>query len=552
MELIEGFYIGISKKLQNYLFWIMRYIMSNLEVLNSPEFKLFVNKAFSGDESSFRFFDTMPIGISIATDITCKEIRHNPKAARFRRIEAWSNHSYSSSEIPDMKMLRNGQELLPNQMPIQRAAWFGEQIENEEIEFVWKDGVRKFGLWIACPVRDDNGVIIGAFAICEDITALRLEEEKLKATENRFQKYLENMLECFAVLRVERDDKGQIIEFRSEYINESGCREHKITKEENIGRGMRELFPSCDESGLFGMYCHVIGTGEPLEIESFYLSNKKAPNTSEVYDIKVIKLDNERVTVSWRNITEKKKLENEIGRLDRLNIVGEMAASIGHEIRNPLTTVRGYLQLFGQKDKYAEHKEQFKTMIEELDRANLIITEFLSLAKNKVVNFEHADLNETIHTLLPLLQADALHRGNEIKIELGDIPKLDLDEKEIRQLLMNLVRNAEEAMLSNGTIVIKTGLDEGQVFLSVQDSGHGIPKDILDKLGTPFLTTKDNGTGLGLPVCYRIAERHNAKIEVKTGFYGTTFFVKFNKPVNEEGTKGTGTLSQLQSINHTF
>jgi signal transduction histidine kinase len=342
------------------------------------------------------------------------------------------------------------------------------------------------------------------------------------------------MLECFAVFRAVRDDKGQIIEFRSEYINESGRQDRNIIKDEYIEKSMQELFQDCVESGLYKRCCRVVETGDPIELSSFYYSNAKQPTTIEVYEGRIIKLDNERVTLFGRNITDKKKLENEIARLDRLNIVGEMAASIGHEIRNPLTTVRGYLQMFGMKDKYAEHKEQFNTMIEELDRANLIITEFLSLAKNKVINFQHANMNEIIHALLPLLQADALHRGKEIKVELGDIPALDLDKKEIRQLLMNLVRNAEEAMLTNGTIIIKTGLDNGQVVLSVQDSGHGIPKDFLDKLGTPFFTTKDTGTGLGLPVCYRIAERHHAKIEVKTGKKGTTFFVKFNNPIMKE------------------
>ncbi|TWH51564.1 ATP-binding protein [Sporomusa sp. KB1] len=509
--------------------------MSNFEILNSPEFKIFVNKTFAGDESSYRFFDMMPIGLSITTDISCKEIRHNPKAASFLRIDNWSILSHSALNVTYLKLLRDGRELLPEEMPIQRATWLGEEIKSEELEFVWNDGVRKFGLWSARPIRDENGVIVGALAVCEDITARRLlEEEKLKATQNRYLKYLENMLECFAVFLVECDEKGQIVEFRSEYINESGCRDRNITKEEHIGRSMHELYPNSVESGLFKMCCCVVETGEPIELDSFYISNVKEPNTIEVYEGRIIKLDNERITLSGRNITEKKILENEIGRLDRLNIVGEMAASIGHEIRNPLTTVRGYLQMFGMKEKYAEHKEQFNTMIEELDRANLIITEFLSLAKNKVVDFQRANLNEIINTLLPLLQAEALHRGNELRIELGDIPELELDKKEMRQLLMNLVRNAEEALLSNGTIVIKTGLDEGNVFLSVQDSGHGISKDILDKLGTPFLTTKDNGTGLGLPVCYRIAERHKAKIKVKTGVNGTTFFVKFNNPATRE------------------
>jgi len=508
--------------------------MSNLEMLKSPEFKIFVSKTFSGDKSSYRFFDMMPIGLSITTDNSCKEIRHNPKAAKFLRINDWSILSHSALNITNLKILRNGQELLPEEMPIQRALWLGEEIDSEELEFVWSDGVRKFALWSTRPIRDEIGVIVGALAVCEDITEHRLlEEEKLKETENRYLKYLENMLECFAVFRVLRNEKGQIVEFIAEYMNEAGRQDRNITKNEYIGRSMHELFPDYIESGLFKRCCRVIETGETIELDSFCYSNVKSPNTIEVYEGRIIKLDNERVTLSGRNITEKKKLENEIGRLDRLNIVGEMAASIGHEIRNPLTTVRGYLQMFGMKNKYAEHKEQISTMIEELDRANLIITEFLSLAKNKVINFQHANLNEIIHALLPLLQADALHRGKEIKVELGDIPSLALDKKEIRQLLMNLVRNAEEAMLSNGTIVIKTGLDDGQVFLSVKDSGQGIPKDIIDKLGTPFFTTKDSGTGLGLPVCYRIAERHNAKIEIKTGPNGTTFFVKF-KPIDND------------------
>lgn len=109
-----------------------------------------------------------------------------------------------------------------------------------------------------------------------------------------------------------------------------------------------------------------------------------------------------------------------------------------------------------------------------------------------------------------------------------------MDSKEIRQLLMNLVSNAEEAMVSNGKAIIKTDVKKGEVILSVQDSGHGIAKDVLDKLGTPFLTTKENGTGLGLPVCYRIAERHKAKIEIETGSAGTTFYIKFKQPATNK------------------
>lgn len=230
------------------------------------------------------------------------------------------------------------------------------------------------------------------------------------------------------------------------------------------------------------------------------------------------------------DITEQKNFQIEVGRLDRLNLVGEMAASIGHEIRNPMTTIRGFLQILRENQDYVREVEYFDLMIEELDRANSIITEFLSLAKNKVVEMNPRDLNSIISKLLPLIQAKAMSRNQSIKLDMHDLPNLLLDQKEIRQLILNLVNNGMEAMDSVGNVTIRTVVDKGDVVLSVQDQGEGIEHELLDKLGTPFLTTKDHGTGLGLPVCYRIAVRHNAKIDLETSSNGTTFYVRFPIP----------------------
>lgn len=230
------------------------------------------------------------------------------------------------------------------------------------------------------------------------------------------------------------------------------------------------------------------------------------------------------------DITDKKQLEMERARFDRLSIVGEMAAGIGHEVRNPMTTVRGYLQLFQRKDDFSKYNEQLNTMIEELDRANTIITDFLSLAKDKAIQMKHGNLNKVILSLLPLLQADAFRMGHEINAIINKIPDSDFDEREIRQLILNLVRNGFEAMEHKGEVVIRTYVEKESIVLTVQDSGSGIPAQLMDKLGTPFITTKDNGTGLGLPVCYRIADRHGAKIDVDTGPNGTTFVIVFKPP----------------------
>ncbi|SMC97815.1 ATP-binding protein [Sporomusa malonica] len=229
--------------------------------------------------------------------------------------------------------------------------------------------------------------------------------------------------------------------------------------------------------------------------------------------------------------TERKFMEKEISRMDRLHLVGEMAAGIAHEIRNPMTTVRGFLQFFMQKKEFIQYNAQLDLMISELDRANSIITEYLSLARNKPVNQSQQSLNAIIETLLPLMESDALLKGMLIVTELSDdIPDVWLDVQEMRQLLLNFSRNGLEAMLPGGQLTVGTFAENEQVVLFIQDQGIGIPPELQQKLGTPFLTTKENGTGLGLPICYSIAHRHNAKINVKTGNSGTTFMVKFSPP----------------------
>lgn len=246
------------------------------------------------------------------------------------------------------------------------------------------------------------------------------------------------------------------------------------------------------------------------------------------FSVEVIELNKERLCIGvFKDITEKKKLEKEMARLDCLNIVGQMAASISHEIRNPLCVIRGFLQLLDSKEEYQKDREYIKIMIEELDRANSIINEFLSFAKNKPVNKQLYNLNSIILNLCPLIEAEGIVSDKEIKLELGGIPDLWIDEKEIRQLILNLCRNGLEEMSSGGVLSIKTGYIDGGVILSVTDQGKGINPAILDKVGTPFFTTKENGTGIGLAVCYSIAERNNAEIKIESGSHGTTVYVLF-------------------------
>lgn len=225
------------------------------------------------------------------------------------------------------------------------------------------------------------------------------------------------------------------------------------------------------------------------------------------------------------------KLETEMKRLDQLRLLGEMAAGVSHEIRNPINGVRAYLQLLQRKNEFIKYNGDFSIMIEELDRANLLINEFLNIGRTNTSEFKEEKLNSVLQALVPLIRADAAQTGITVIWETCDLPPFAMNVKEIRQIILNLSRNGTEAMAPGGSLFIKTYLENGQVVLLVKDQGKGIKPEILKNLGTPFLTDKENGNGIGLSICYSIAARHQAKIEVETNAGGTAFYIRF--PVND-------------------
>ncbi len=266
---------------------------------------------------------------------------------------------------------------------------------------------------------------------------------------------------------------------------------------------------------------------EPVSNIKVAYQSKSGEMRHGLLSTEIIEIQNKTcVLIVLNDITERAMLEKEMSRLDRLNLIGEMAAGIAHEIRNPMTTVHGFLQM-GKINNQPLPREHLDLMLEELDRANSIIKEFLTLAKNKTSDKTKQSLNRIIETILPLINAEAILAGKRVQHKMGDCPDLFLDEKEIRQLFLNLALNGLEAMGTGGILSVSTYCDDEEVIMEVSDSGKGIEPNVLDKIGTPFFTTKEQGTGLGLAVCYSIADRHNAVIKVRTGEDGTTFSIVF-------------------------
>lgn len=241
--------------------------------------------------------------------------------------------------------------------------------------------------------------------------------------------------------------------------------------------------------------------------------------------------DNQDVTgaaLIAQDITELNQLRDEIGRMERLSLVGQMAASITHEIRNPMAVIRGFVQLIQERSP-KEQYEYFRIVMEELDRANLIISDFLSLAQNRELVMEKGSINTIITDLEPLLLADANLRGQSLEVSLcKDLPLMKLNDREMKQLLLNLARNGMEAMGEKGILRIWTAHQNNEVSVHVSDEGVGISPDKMKNMFEPFFTTKTRGTGLGLPLCLSIAERHGGRIDVQSAEgKGTTFIVTF-------------------------
>ena len=373
-------------------------------------------------------------------------------------------------------------------------------------------------IWFGVNVYPDSPDGLSVYFL--DITKRKKAEEALRQSEERFSRLFHNNPDILNMVSIE---DNRIVDINQKFTDVLG-----YTREEVIGRTMEELKILADEkSYISGLFKDLHERGELQNFEFNYRAKSgKIVNGLCSTQIATINGKDYRLNVI-KDITNEKRMEAEMARLDRLDLMGQIAAGIAHEIRNPLTVVSGNLQVLQMKEEFASHQKRFDAMIAEIDRANAIITEFLSLAKNVAVNLKKQNINSIVNTLLPLIQADATRHEVAVSADLADVPDLELDGQQIRQLILNLVRNGIESMSRHGELTIKTRQKYDQVILFIRDKGKGIPPEVLEKIGTPFFSTKVNGTGLGLPVCYKIAKNHKAKIEIKTGKRGTIVLVSF-------------------------
>ncbi|MFZ6017485.1 MAG: two-component system sensor histidine kinase NtrB [Nitrospirota bacterium] len=228
----------------------------------------------------------------------------------------------------------------------------------------------------------------------------------------------------------------------------------------------------------------------------------------------------------FQDLTELKKLETDIKKKEKWAVVGELSASIAHEIRNPLASLKGSIEMLKEGTIPQNHRERLMEIaLKEMGRLNRIITDFLTYSRPGQPEFKRFDLHSVLNETLELLKNVEQNKGNiSIKKDFSGRLEVNADPQKIHQVFWNLGINAIEAMPEGGELVVSTKNREEAVEISFRDSGHGIHEKNIKEIFYPFFTTKEQGTGLGLAIAYRIIEEHKGKLTVNSRYgSGTTF-----------------------------
>ncbi|MEG6587800.1 ATP-binding protein [Paenibacillus barengoltzii] len=362
---------------------------------------------------------------------------------------------------------------------------------------------------------DELGLLAHKINIMADNLGRYTTELRQKSEENRSMKeYLESIISQTADAIHITDVKGRVLQ-----VNAAFERLYGWSSEEIVGKYL-EYLPEFELDGrtIWRPEAEVIETAESVLAETVRLRKDGSQvevsiSVSPIFDQagKITAL----ISIS-RDMTEHNKMEDLLRRSEKLTTVGQLAAGVAHEIRNPLTTLRGFLQM--QQRTRAVNVMHTDVMLAELDRINLIVSEFLILAKPQAVQFQTRDVRFTMGDVVSLLDSEAHLHNIEFEVHFSPSPVLvHCEENQLKQVFINLLKNAMEAMPKGGKILLQVEEDDsGFAVLRVIDEGEGIAKDRLQKLGEPFYTNKEKGTGLGLMISQRIIEGHRGTLKIES------------------------------------
>ncbi|WP_176560250.1 PAS domain S-box protein [Brevibacillus dissolubilis] len=421
-----------------------------------------------------------------------------------RAIEKISG--WSEAEIVGKRLLTVPTFLLEQEMRIYEQVKAGAHVSGYQTVRQRKDGSLFHASVTLSAVRDANGHIVGISGILRDISERIHMEEKLRKSEQKYRLIADNVNDLISLVDIDGTIRYASPSHQTVLGLDPDWLEGKYsfdmlhpTMVEKAGIRFQEMAKT--KTPVFTEFRQRHGSGEYLVIEA-----SLSPITNELGQVTSI-------LVVSRDITERKRTEELLRNSEKLSAIGQLAAGIAHEIRNPLTSLRGFIQLMQTAE--SPYQSYFDIMISELDRINFIVSELLFLAKPQVSHFSIHQPAALLQDVISLMESQAIMNNVQIITHFEpDVPDLFCEDKQLKQVFINLLKNSLEAMPTGGELHIHLQQKEpGHIQISFIDQGCGIPQERLPKLGEPFYTTKEKGTGLGLMVTYKIIRDHMGSIE---------------------------------------
>ncbi len=339
------------------------------------------------------------------------------------------------------------------------------------------------------------------FVTCQEVTYKKEMEQLMLESAQRYRKLVELLPEPIIV-----NSNGTIIYGNISAVQLVGAK----CESEIIGTSIFDFLHPDDHENSRKTIQRIMESDEPPGLQRRKLVKKSGDIVEvEINSIRLHDFHGKSVVLSvLRDLTEQIIEEEALIQSEKLAAVGKLAAGVAHEIRNPLTALRGFCQLL--RKKYSEDYYYFGIMIDELDRINMIVNDFMTLSKPQISKFEKANINKILQSVISILETQALLNNVSIVATYNEVPPICCEEGQLKQVFVNVINNAIHAMPSGGEIKVSTtAKHDRHIQVTIQDEGIGIPEDIIRKVGEPFFTTKENGTGLGLMISRRIIENHN-------------------------------------------
>ena len=242
--------------------------------------------------------------------------------------------------------------------------------------------------------------------------------------------------------------------------------------------------------------------------------------------------------VIFSDLTARKETQRRMAQAERLATLGELMAGVAHEVRNPLTAIRGYVQILRQQTRDPIHQEYLSVVLKEIDSINKVIQQLLEFSRPRHSQWQQVSLNALVEETLVLVQTAGVQARVDFISELdNELSPINADRELLKQVLLNILINAVQAISARGKIRIRTWqYSDSQQAISIEDNGSGIDLSLQKKIFDPFFTTKASGTGLGLALSQRIINAHQGDIRVASlPGYGATFTLIL--PINPQGNQ---------------